>query len=633
MARRRPAAARTPRPPRPRPRPPAAAGAPVRTTRRGGPRPGVDAGATRTAVFAAAADAFSRHGFDGVVRRRHRPRRRRQQGDDLLPLRRQARRSTARSCATCCARSAPQVAAIADRDEAPAAKIDALHRDASSRSPTAAPWFPPLMMREMAEGAPHLDPATLDAHAHGLRRRSAASSAEGQQRGAFRPVHPVLAYMTILGPLHAQRRPRARRRAARPRPAADVRRRCRTRELIAPHAAHGAANARRRTDRHATRRSCSCSRRPGAACTSGAARRTRSASRATSRRPTCGSRRRSADASCCCAVKEGDRVEAGALIVRLDSARHRAGASQRAKADRARPRRSCGCCSRGSRREDIRQAEAQAQAARDDVAAARAELAAAEADLERFEALLQRQRRLAQAARRCRDAARRGARARAGGREPRARAPSSRRPRLRAGARPRGDRRGAGARRRRRRADRDRSRRRSPTPRCIAPVAGIVTEKLAEAGEVVAPRTPVVVITDLDHAWANVYVPEPAVPRLALGQAATLFTDAGGAGIAGTVTYISPKAEFTPRNVQTADERSKLVYRVKVTVDNTRRRAQAGHAGRSGRCPWRRRHDRRDHAERHPDRSASIASASATARTVARRRPVVRRSSAARCSA
>ena len=49
---------------------------------------------------------------------------------------------------------------------------------------------------------------------------------------------------------------------------------------------------------------------------------------------------------------------------------------------------------------------------------------------------------------------------------------------------------------------------------------------------------------------------------------ATVFTDAGGAGLPGTITYISPKAEFTPRNVQTAEERSKLVYRMRITVDN-----------------------------------------------------------------
>ena len=67
----------------------------------------------------------------------------------------------------------------------------------------------------------------------------------------------------------------------------------------------------------------------------------------------------------------------------------------------------------------------------------------------------------------------------------------------------------------------------------------------------------------------------------AIGQSATLFTDAGGSGLPGTVTFISPKAEFTPRNVQTAEERSKLVYRVRITVDNTHGILKAGHAGRS----------------------------------------------------
>jgi HlyD family secretion protein len=100
-----------------------------------------------------------------------------------------------------------------------------------------------------------------------------------------------------------------------------------------------------------------------------------------------------------------------------------------------------------------------------------------------------------------------------------------------------------------------------------APVSGIVTSKLLDAGEMAAPRAPVVVITDLDHAWANLYVDERLVPQLKIGQAATLVTDAGQR-LSGTITFISPKAEFTPRNVQTAEERSKLVYRVKVTVDN-----------------------------------------------------------------
>jgi HlyD family secretion protein len=102
----------------------------------------------------------------------------------------------------------------------------------------------------------------------------------------------------------------------------------------------------------------------------------------------------------------------------------------------------------------------------------------------------------------------------------------------------------------------------------VSSVSGIVTQKLVDAGELVARGTPLVVVTDLDHAWANLFVPEPMVPRIALGQEATVLTDAGGPGIAGKVTFISSRAEFTPRNVQTAEERSKLVYRIKVSVDN-----------------------------------------------------------------
>jgi HlyD family secretion protein len=72
---------------------------------------------------------------------------------------------------------------------------------------------------------------------------------------------------------------------------------------------------------------------------------------------------------------------------------------------------------------------------------------------------------------------------------------------------------------------------------------------------------------DLDRAWASVYIQEPLVPRVRLDQPATVLTDAGDR-LEGRVSFISSRAEFTPRNVQTPDERAKLVYRLKVTVDN-----------------------------------------------------------------
>ena len=64
-----------------------------------------------------------------------------------------------------------------------------------------------------------------------------------------------------------------------------------------------------------------------------------------------------------------------------------------------------------------------------------------------------------------------------------------------------------------------------------APIDGVVTERLLDPGEIVSPRAPIAVLADLDHAWAEVFVDEPMIPRIKLGQAATVFTDAGGPGL------------------------------------------------------------------------------------------------------
>jgi HlyD family secretion protein len=265
-------------------------------------------------------------------------------------------------------------------------------------------------------------------------------------------------------------------------------------------------------------------------------------------------------------VAEGDRVKRGDLIARLDT-RDTEIQLARARAERAAADAQLRLLQAGSRGEDIRQAQAQVEAGETEAAAAQAELTAAEADLERFESLLranagsQKQRDDAKARA---DVAREHVR----GASERVRAAREGVARLRAGARPQ-------------EIDAARARvagldaqvasfeKSVKDAEVIAPVDGIVTTKVADQGEILAPRAPIVIVTDLDHAWANVFVPEPMIPRLKVGQSATVFTDAGGQGLSGTVTFISPKAEFTPRNVQTADERSKLVYRIKVTVDNS----------------------------------------------------------------
>ena len=264
-------------------------------------------------------------------------------------------------------------------------------------------------------------------------------------------------------------------------------------------------------------------------------------------------------------VAEGDRLTPGQLILTLDK-RDVELAITRARADRSGSDAQLRLLLAGSRPEDIAQAESQVAAARTDVAAASAELAAAEQDLQRFEALLSAN----SGSRKQRDDAvtrRDVARERVAGTESRVNAAADTLARLRAGAR-REEVEGARARLAVSDAQIATLEKNLGDTTLLSPVSGIVTQKLVEVGEVIAPRAPALVIVDLDHAWADVFVPEPVVPTLKLGQPATVFTDAGGAGIVGTITYVSPKAEFTPRNVQTADERSKLVYRIRISVDN-----------------------------------------------------------------
>jgi len=101
----------------------------------------------------------------------------------------------------------------------------------------------------------------------------------------------------------------------------------------------------------------------------------------------------------------------------------------------------------------------------------------------------------------------------------------------------------------------------------ISPVTGIVTEKVSEAGELLQVGSLLCVVTDLADPWLNVYVGEPDLARIRLGQEAEVASDDGQVR-KGRVTFIASKAEFTPKNVQTRDERVKLVYKVKVGLDN-----------------------------------------------------------------
>jgi HlyD family secretion protein len=103
-----------------------------------------------------------------------------------------------------------------------------------------------------------------------------------------------------------------------------------------------------------------------------------------------------------------------------------------------------------------------------------------------------------------------------------------------------------------------------------SPVPGVVTETLVERGELVPAGTVLAVITDLDDIWLTAYVGALDLGRIRLGQEAEVLTD-DGQRRTGHLSYISPRSEFTPKNVQTRDEREKLVYQVRVRLDNADR--------------------------------------------------------------
>ena len=249
-------------------------------------------------------------------------------------------------------------------------------------------------------------------------------------------------------------------------------------------------------------------------------------------------------------VREGDRVTEGQTLASLDTTDTRL-ALEQARAEQGAAEAEWDLRKAGARREDIAEAQAQLQSAE-------AELAGAEKDLERMESLLAR----GSGTEKARDDARVRrdvARAR---RDALAQASA----RLRSGSRP------EEIEAARSRADASRARVASLEQQVAdatvtAPAGGLVTEKIAEAGELLAPGAPLLTLTDLDSAWLTVYVAEPDLGRIRLGQSAEVVTDSGQRR-EGKVTFVASEAEFTPRNVQTRDERVKLVYRVKIGLDN-----------------------------------------------------------------
>ncbi len=250
-------------------------------------------------------------------------------------------------------------------------------------------------------------------------------------------------------------------------------------------------------------------------------------------------------------VDEGSVVKGGQELARIDTTDTRI-ALDAARADRAQADAELRLRVAGSRVEDVREARAQ-------VVRAQADLEGAQKDLDRMEGLLasgsgttkarddaRTRRDVAQAAL---DAARQTLQ------------------RLEAGSRPE-EKDAARARLQAADARIEQLQQQLKDALIASPIAGVVTEKLSEKGELAARGTGIVVVTDLPNAWLNAYVSEPDLARLRLGQEAEVVTDDGQAR-KGRVSFVASRAEFTPKNVQTRDERVKLVYRIKVALENS----------------------------------------------------------------
>lgn len=110
-----------------------------------------------------------------------------------------------------------------------------------------------------------------------------------------------------------------------------------------------------------------------------------------------------------------------------------------------------------------------------------------------------------------------------------------------------------------------------------APVSGVIVDKFVERGEVVALGLPVVSLVNLDELWVKLYVVETQLGHVKLGESADITIDSHPEKVfKGTVVWISPQAEFTPKNVQTKEARADLVYAVKIIVPNPDRILKIG---------------------------------------------------------
>jgi HlyD family secretion protein len=111
----------------------------------------------------------------------------------------------------------------------------------------------------------------------------------------------------------------------------------------------------------------------------------------------------------------------------------------------------------------------------------------------------------------------------------------------------------------------------------FATSAGVIQARILEPGDMASPQTPVFTLALTDPVWIRAYVPEPELGKIAPGMRAEVATDSfPGKVYRGWIGFITPTAEFTPKQVETTELRSKLVYRIRVFVCNPENELRLG---------------------------------------------------------
>jgi multidrug resistance efflux pump len=109
------------------------------------------------------------------------------------------------------------------------------------------------------------------------------------------------------------------------------------------------------------------------------------------------------------------------------------------------------------------------------------------------------------------------------------------------------------------------------------PLAGWVVERVVHEGEMAVPGAPLLTLADLSRVTLTVYVPEPDVDTVSIGQKVNVFVDAfPDQPFPGRIIFINDEAEFTPKNVQTREERINTVFAVKIELENEAQQLKPG---------------------------------------------------------